>query len=76
MNLDPDSREVGEPVVTLEFGESQAKQLSSAMSDLLCWARGFKAALNLSEEQDRVPMGIEEIRELNIKLKKAIGEPF
>jgi hypothetical protein len=71
MIIDPDMREDGEPVVTLEMSVRQAEWLSSGLSDLLCWARGFNAALP-PDEHDRSPMGISQTREMNIALKRAI----
>ena len=72
MILDPDCREVGEPIVTIRMSKSQAEYVSSGMSDLLCWANGFMAAQGEDFRYD--PMGTNQIRELNIKLKKAIED--
>lgn len=71
MIIDPDFREVGEPVVSVEMGMSQAEDLSLRISDLLCWCAGFNAALG-ADDHDRRPMGVEAIRELNIALKRAM----
>lgn len=71
MILDPDFREVGEPVVTLRMSLSQAETVSSGMSDLLCWANGFMAAKGGDFRYD--PMGVHQIRELNIALKSAMA---
>ena len=71
MVIDPDFREVGEPVVTVAMSLSQAEQLSASLSDLLCWCRGFNAALD-ADQHDRRPMGVEDTRELNIALKRAM----
>lgn len=71
MIIDPDFREVGEPVVTLQMSLSQAEALSSGMSDLLCWANGFMAAKG--EDFSFYPMGTHQIRELNIALKSAMA---
>lgn len=57
--------------VTLRLPKADAERLSSALSDVLCWASGFAAA-----NYDRGvsgPMGIEQLRTLNIKLKAALG---
>ncbi|MFC5509318.1 hypothetical protein [Bosea massiliensis] len=48
-----------------------AEELSLALSDFLCWAAGYNAALT-PDEFARRPMGVEDIRSLNIKLKSAI----
>lgn len=70
MIIDPDFREVDEPVVTLRMSKSQADYVSSGLSDLLCWSNGFMAAKGEDFRFD--PMGTNQIRELNIALKKAI----
>lgn len=70
MIIDPDFAEVGEPIVTLRMSMTQAEAATAGMSDLLCWARGFRAALG--DDTDRAPMGTEMIREMNIALKRAI----
>lgn len=72
MILDPDIREIDEPVVTIQLSKSQAEYVSSGMSDLLCWANGFMAAQGEDFRYD--PMGTHQIREFNIKLKKAIED--
>lgn len=70
MIIDPDCREVGEPIVTLEMSKSQAEYVSAGLSDILCWCNGFMAAKGEDYRYD--PMGTMQIRELNIALKKAI----
>jgi len=70
MIIDPDYRNVGEAVVTLQMSESQAKQIQDAISDLLCWSNGFMAAKG--EDFRFGPMGVDTIRELRIALKSAI----
>jgi hypothetical protein len=72
MNLDPDFREIDEPVVTISMGKRAAEWVSAGLSDQLCWCNGFNAALNPSEDHDRRPMGMSQMRELNIALKRAI----
>lgn len=73
MILDADYSEIDEPVVTLRMTKKQAEWACAGLSDLLCWARGFNAALR-PDDQERAPMGVSEIRELNIALKKALEE--
>lgn len=60
-----------EPVVTIRMTKRQAEWASSGLADMACWVRGFNAALK-DGEGDRSPMGLSEIRELNIALKKAL----
>lgn len=50
--------------------KAEAERLSSGISDILCWAAGFKAALG--DDTGRAPLGVEDVRTLNIKLKTAI----
>lgn len=70
MIIDPDFREVDEPVVTLLMSKTQAEYVQNGLSDLLCWSNGFMAAKGEDFRFD--PMGTHQIRELNIALKKAI----
>jgi hypothetical protein len=63
-----------EPMVIISLPMSQAKELSHGMSDLLCWCNGYMAGKGGDFRYD--PMGVEEVRSLNIKLKDAIGRPF
>jgi hypothetical protein len=71
MIIDPQFREVDEPIVTLAMSKSQAEQVRDGLADLLCWHRGFAAA-NANRCDDFSPMGVDVARELNIALKKAI----
>lgn len=71
MIIDPDIREVDEPVITIEMSMRQAEWVSNGLSDLLCWAQGFNAALS-QDDHDRSPMGVSQAREMNIALKRAI----
>ncbi|ARO24792.1 hypothetical protein TAL182_CH03047 [Rhizobium sp. TAL182] len=73
MILDVDYGEPDEPVVTIRMTKAQAEWAQSGLSDIACWARGFNAALK-EGESDRSPMGLSEIRELNIALKKALDK--
>ena len=66
----PDFREVGEPIIAIHMRAEHAEKLSDMMSDLLCWARGFKAALG-SDDYGREPMGIEAVRTIRETIKKA-----
>lgn len=69
--IDPDFAEIDEPIVTLRMTKTQAESLTFSISDFLCWAAGFNAALG-ADDHDRRPMGVGHIRELNIALKSAI----
>jgi hypothetical protein len=51
--------------------KDQAEELSHGLSDFLCWARGYRAGLS-DERLEHGPLGVEEVRNLNIKLKSAI----
>lgn len=62
---------MGKRAVTLNITLEEAERLSFGMSDLLCWASGFNAALG-NDDLDRRPMGIEAVRAMNISLKQAI----
>ncbi len=70
MTIDPDFREVDEPIVVISMSLSQAECFQDGMSDLLCWVRGYMSAKNGDSDYD--PMGTREIRELNIALKSQI----
>lgn len=67
---DPDFREVGEPLLAVRLTTAVATSVDAALSDFLCWARGFKAALG-PDDFDRMPMGIEAIRRIRETLNKA-----
>ena len=58
--------------VTIRLSVRDAEKFSHALSDILCWCRGFRAGLgeNLSNE----PIGDNTLRDLNIKLKDALTE--
>ena len=61
-----------ELTVTLRLSTRDAERFTHALSDILCWCRGFRAGIgeNLSIE----PIGDNTLRDLNIKLKDAITE--
>lgn len=44
----------------------QARELSDALADVLCWFRGFDAAKPDAE----LPPGLETLREFNFRLKR------
>lgn len=70
MIIDADYAEVGEPIVTLRMSKSQAEYVTAGISDILCWCNGFMAAKG--DDNSYLPMGTNQIRELNIALKKAL----
>lgn len=57
--------------IVLSMPVGDARELSAELADFLCWARGFRAALQ-DHDLERAPMGVEAIRRLNITLKSAI----
>jgi hypothetical protein len=63
---DPDP----DPTATLTLSLNEAETLSNGLSDILCWCRGFIAGRGQVTDND--PMGIESVREMNIRLKAAI----
>ncbi len=60
------------PTVVLRLTRKDAEHFSHGLSDILCWCRGFRAALGETNPND--PLGVEEVRELRIKLKRALEE--
>lgn len=63
--------ESGEEPIAVLAAKSDFDQLSHGLSDLLCWVRGFTAAL--PDDPGRHPIGIEAVRSLNIKIKEALN---
>lgn len=57
----------------IEMPKEEAEQLSHSISDLLCWVRGFEAALSMRPDPpDVLPFGTQELRSFNLKLKSAL----
>ena len=71
MIIDPRFREVDEPVVNVQMSLSQANAVQGALSDVLCWIRGWRAGASKSQLSND-PIGTETLRELNIKMKREI----
>ena len=67
---DLDFLEVGEPILSLRMSAAYGERLSHGLSDLLCWARGFNAALG-PDQIDRAPFGIEWVRRVRETLTQA-----
>lgn len=57
--------------VCISLDTERADELSHGLSDLLCWCRGFRAALG-DEHPDREPFGDWAAREINIILKSRL----
>lgn len=60
-----------EALFQLEFTRKEAQSLSLALSDLLCWHRGFIAARQGTDLDSNEPMGIEAVRTINLKLQRS-----
>ncbi len=58
------------PGVTVNIPDEIADRWDSAMSDLLCWAAGYNAALG-SDQLDRRPYGVETVREIRETLNRS-----
>ena len=69
--INPDFREVDEPIVTIPMSLRQAEAVQGALSDVLCWFRGWMAAAS-ETARDSSPLGVDQLRELNIAVKRAI----
>ncbi|MDR3488739.1 MAG: hypothetical protein P4M05_28030 [Bradyrhizobium sp.] len=67
---DPAFCEIGEPIIAIHMRAEHAKVLSNMISDLLCWSRGFRAALG-PDECDRAPMGLDAVRTIRMAIQKA-----
>ncbi|TPK14128.1 hypothetical protein [Mesorhizobium sp. B2-5-11] len=58
--------------ITITIRRDKAESMSTGLADLLCWCRGFRAALG-SDEHEREPFGDWAAREMNITLKDALA---
>lgn len=58
-------------VVTIEYTVDGARQLSSGLADILCWAAGFRAAR--SDDPSSHPMGIHAVRDFRDVLEREIA---
>lgn len=56
--------------VTITLSLNEAEQISNGLADLLCWIRGFEAAI--PEDIDRHPMGAEAVRRIRLKLNSEV----
>jgi hypothetical protein len=59
--------------VIIDLSVQDAEALTLGLSDLLCWCRGFNAALG-QDDLDRRPMGVETTRQMNEILKRALDK--
>ena len=48
----------------------EAEEVSLALSDVLCWVAGFKAAREGTDLDASGPEGIKVLRDLNVRLKR------
>lgn len=62
-------------IVTLEMTVEQAERFRDSMADVICWSRGFHAGLG-PDRRSEGPMNIDDLSDLNIKLKSAIEKAF
>lgn len=60
--------------INIRIPLDRAKDLSFGLSDLACWSRGFVTALPPDDRIHYEPMGISDLRDMNIILKGAIGD--
>lgn len=68
MNLPP-------KVVTIELTMAEAERFRDGMADVICWSRGFHAGLG-PDRRDEGPMSINDLSDLNLKIKSAIEKAF
>jgi hypothetical protein len=68
MNLPP-------KVVTIELTMAEAERFRDGMADVICWSRGFNAGLG-PDRRDEGPMSINDLSDLNLKIKSAIEKAF
>lgn len=62
---------MSDPQITITMSRETAEYIQNGLSDLLCWCRGYMAAAG--DHSDNGPIGVEETRDMNIKLKEAIS---
>lgn len=60
--------------ITIRIPLDRAQDLQDGLSDIACWARGYVCALPPDDRSIYSPIGIEEVRDLNIILKGAIKD--
>lgn len=61
-------------LVTIRIAVDVAQNLQHGLSDIACWARGYVSALPPDDRIHYEPMGIREVRDLNIILKGALSD--
>lgn len=64
---------MSDPVVELELRRPEAEEIQGALSDVLCWIRGWRAAAS-EDALANDPLGVETLRDFNRKLKVAIDK--
>lgn len=58
-------------IVYIVLTDAEADRFSGGLSDVLCWLRGWNAARSGTDLSDNAPIGIEALRDLNLKIKAA-----
>lgn len=58
--------------ITVTMTTQKADEYSGAISDILCWLRGFQAAHHGREDGPPMPPEWSTLRDLNIEIKKAL----
>jgi hypothetical protein len=60
-----------EPLL-LSVSREDFELFSDKLSDILCWAQGFKAGAG-TENSHLWPLGVEELQSLNIRIKSLLA---
>jgi hypothetical protein len=61
--------------VKLSIGFDQAEAMQSAIADVLCWIRDWRAGAS-EQALDNDPIGTDMLRDLNIMLKRGIESAY
>lgn len=61
-------------VIVLQLTPEKADEYSGAISDVLCWLRGFQAAHHGRDGAPPMPPEWEVLRDLNIRIKNALRQ--
>lgn len=59
--------------VTITIRRSDAERIQGGLADAACWMNGYMSALQ-NGDCNHWPMGLEAIRDINLKLKDALGD--
>ena len=60
--------------ILLKIAVEDAEEFRERFADLLCWHAGYAAARENMDSSENDPMGVGAVREMNIRLKRAIEE--